>query len=92
MHNEIARGLGTSRNDKHRDDPEAIKLATTASDVTEWKNFLHLDTFAAALAEAGDFANAIEWQSKAISRSVPTMINKASYQTRLKLYQKNEPY
>jgi tetratricopeptide (TPR) repeat protein len=75
---------------KYRDGKQAIEDATKACELTEWKDAQGLDTLAAAYAEAGDFAKAIECQTKAIDLAPEDQ--KAEFRTRLELYHTGKPY
>ena len=79
----------TCPNPKYRDGKKAVEAGMRACELTAWKDARALDTLAAAYAEAGDFANAVKWEEKAIalyphSRSEPT--------ARLALYKTRKPY
>jgi len=76
---------------KQRDGKRAVESATRACELSDWKKPNDLDTLAAAYAEAGDFAKAVEWQTKAIGLQTDEKA-KDDYRTRLKLYQENKPY
>jgi tetratricopeptide (TPR) repeat protein len=80
----------TCPEEKYRDGKKAIEDAKKACELTEWKDPEALDTLAAANAEAGDFAKAIEWQRKAIELADED--DKADLQARLALYQDNKPF
>ena len=41
--------------------------ATKACELTRWRESYYFDTLAAAYAEVGDYAKAVEWQSKAVT-------------------------
>jgi len=56
-----------------------------------WKEPNDMNTLAAACAEAGDFAAAVQWQSKAIELWSDEK-RKADYRTRLTLYREKKPY
>ena len=58
--------------------------------MTEEKDGLMLDTLAAAYAEAGNFAEAIQWQQKAVE--LLDSVYKAGAQERLELYRQGRPY
>lgn len=64
--NNLAWVLATSTFDEVRDGKRAIKLATEAAEITEFKQAHILSTLASAYAETGDFDKAIEWIEKAI--------------------------
>jgi tetratricopeptide (TPR) repeat protein len=64
--NNLAWVLATSPFDDVRDGERAIKLATQAAEVTEFKQAHILSTLASGYAETGDFDSAIEWIEKAI--------------------------
>ncbi|MBW8883510.1 MAG: tetratricopeptide repeat protein [Planctomycetia bacterium] len=80
----------TCPEEKYRDAKQAIEDATKACELTEWKDSEALETLAAAHAEAGDFAKAIEWQKKAIEAT--TQDDKSELEARLELYKDNKPY
>lgn len=73
-----------------RDGEQAVADATQACALQEWKDAAYLDTLAAAYAEMGDFAKAIEWQTKALERDLPE--NKSRHQQRLELFRTQQPY
>src|SRR5580704_16599632 len=75
----------TSADPQIRNGASAVKLATEAAKLTQWKDDTVLDVLAAAYAEAGDFSSAQKWEEKAIllgsQQDVPF------YQRRLQSYQ-----
>jgi tetratricopeptide (TPR) repeat protein len=56
--------LATCPEDALCDGPAAVEHATRALELTEWKRSEWLEVLAAAHAEAGNMAAAIEWQEK----------------------------
>jgi serine/threonine protein kinase len=77
-----------------RNGAEAIKNATKACELTEWKEAMYVDTLAAAYAETGDFESAVKWQKTAISlltKEDPAEWQ-AEFEERLKLYESGKPY
>jgi tetratricopeptide (TPR) repeat protein len=86
--NAIAWLKGTSTDERYRNGPEAVKLATKACEATDWRSSGYIDTLAAAYAEAGDFDSAIKYQSKALDLS-PEM---KGAKERLELFKDHKPY
>ncbi len=82
--------LATSPNTDHRDGKQAITDATKACGLTFWKDAVNLACLGAAFAEAGDFAQAVKWQEKAIELSPPA--KRPMLEDRLKLYRDGKPY
>ncbi len=90
--NRLAWLLATSWDDSVRDGKRAVELARKACELTEWKDTIRLDTLAAACAEAGQFADAVTWQKKALER--PEDMPKGEideFKARLKLYESGKP-
>jgi tetratricopeptide (TPR) repeat protein len=65
-HMTLARILATCHENQFRNGNWAVDEATRACDLTRWQDPDCLDTLAAAYAEVGDFASAINWQNQAI--------------------------
>ena len=85
-----ARLLAACPDEQIRDGADAVKAATTACELTDWKNPLFLSTLAAAHAEAGEFDQAVEWQQKAIELSAGTA--EQELRERLELFRQEQPY
>ena len=64
---QIARIILTHPRVKHRDTELALKLAKGAAEATEGKNANVLDTYARALHDSGNLAEAVEQQKKAVA-------------------------
>jgi tetratricopeptide (TPR) repeat protein len=75
-----------------RDGKRAVELATKACEVTKWKNAHTIDTLAAAFAEAGNFSEAIKWQSHALDLSTDPAEIRSGMKQRLQSYQKHQAY
>jgi tetratricopeptide (TPR) repeat protein len=73
---------------KYRDGKRAVASATRACELDHWQDAEDLDTLAAAYAEAGDFAAAVKWQTKATELAP----NDQEFRSRLKLYKEKKPY
>ncbi len=82
--------LSTSTDDSHRDGKQAIEAATKACELTFWKDEDALGHLAAAYAESGDFAKAVEWQTKAIEYAPPA--KRPKLELRRNLYSDGKPY
>jgi tetratricopeptide (TPR) repeat protein len=76
-----------------RNGPEAVENATKACELTNWQNPAYVDTLAAAYAEVGDFASAIEWQKKAIDLLTEQQrpLFRPDFESRLKRYESGQP-
>lgn len=88
--NQLAWVLATSPDDAVRDGRKAIALAENSARISGDENAAVMDTLAAAHAETGDFAKAIEWQQKAVAAAPPA--EKSDFAARLKLYQAGKAY
>jgi Zn-dependent membrane protease YugP/Tfp pilus assembly protein PilF len=73
-----------------RNGAEGVANATRALELSGWKETEWLGVLAAAHAEAGNWAQALEWQSKCLDGSPAEM--KLHMQERLALYQAGQPF
>ena len=90
--NGLAWMLCTAPDDKVRDGKRAVELAKKACELTENKAGGYLDTLAAAYAELGDFARAVEWQEKALKAGDLPVRDLAGAEKRLALYKAKKPF
>ena len=91
--NLIAWMLATSPDASVRDGHEAVRFAQQANEASGWRSAGHIDTLAAAYAEAGDFPKAIEYQERACAlqkNETPSRLK--DLQSRLALYRNQRPY
>jgi tetratricopeptide (TPR) repeat protein len=84
--------LATCPKDSVRDGNKAIKLATKACELSEWKVAAHLGTLAAAHAETKNFQEAVKWQKKALDLGYDAEEDKEKARQRLKRYEEEKPY
>jgi tetratricopeptide (TPR) repeat protein len=89
-HNELAWLLATHPSQDVRDGRRAVQHARTAAELANWGNAAFLDTYAAALAEAGDFGEAVKVQSQAVQAFSGSARMQA--EGRLRLYQEGRPF
>jgi len=68
---ELARHLSTCPNVNYRDGQRAVKFATRACELTDWKHYAPLQSLAIGYAECGDYANAIVALEKSIRAAPP---------------------
>jgi predicted Zn-dependent protease len=66
LHNSYAYLLATAPDEKHRNGPEALRIAQRVTRETSEPQPSFLDTLASAYAEVGDFANAVSVQKRAL--------------------------
>ncbi len=91
--NALAWILATCPDAEVRDGKLAIDYATQACEISEWNSPNDLDTLATAYAEACQFPEAVEWQTKAIELAENEgRANLTEYRSRLELYQAGMPY
>jgi tetratricopeptide (TPR) repeat protein len=88
--NTLAWVLATCPDAAVRDGSEAVALARRACELTNWSWEPGLDTLAAALAEAGDFAGAVEIAGKAVALAAPEV--RAECEARLEIYRTERPF
>lgn len=88
-HNSRAWLLATADTDNFRNAVAAKESAHKACDLTNWKNRRYLDTLAAAHAEAGEFEEAIKWQTQAVNLAPKDAQD--NYQKRLEIYTAGKP-
>lgn len=90
--NNIAWLLATCPEDHVRDGNKAMPYARKACELTNWRTANCMDTLAAACAEAGQYAEAVKWQKKAME--APDYLKKYDEETRsrLTLYETGKPY
>ena len=91
-YNNLAWILATCPEAKYRDAKKALYAATVACNLGSWKVPTSVDTFAAACAEAGDFANAVKWEQIAIGQPGMSPGDIADAKKRLALYQAHKTY
>jgi tetratricopeptide (TPR) repeat protein len=80
----------TCPDQRFRDGGKAVKSATSACELTQWEDFLKLDTLAAACAEAKDYASAVKWQTKAIE--LAPKVWQTRLNNRLSYFKAKKPY
>jgi tetratricopeptide (TPR) repeat protein len=84
--------LATCPDAKVRNGELAVASASTACELTEWKEPTSLATLAAACSEAGDFDGALKWQQKAIDLLPDKNPDKRAYRGLLDRYKTRKPY
>jgi tetratricopeptide (TPR) repeat protein/Zn-dependent protease len=91
--NNLAWMLATCARNEVRDGPRALQQATQACELSRWQNPSHLSTLAAASAEVGDFARAVELQKKALEcPEYRKQQDEDKARQRLHLYEAGKPY
>jgi tetratricopeptide (TPR) repeat protein len=91
-YNAFAWRLATFPDERARNGKRAILIAKQACELTSWNVANYLNTLAAAYAEAGEFAEAIRWQEKALGFADYAVANGAKAKERLILYRSGKAY
>jgi eukaryotic-like serine/threonine-protein kinase len=85
--NERAWILATCEDRRIRNGRLAVEDARRASELTGWDDAEIIDTLAAALAETGNFPEAVKYQAKVVSLN-----QRGEFKDRLSLYERKLPY
>jgi tetratricopeptide (TPR) repeat protein len=91
-YNALAWLLATNPEATVRDGKSAVTYARKAAELTNWQDGAVLDTLAAAYAEAGNFAEAVKWETKALTFPEFAREEGDGARQRLKLYTERKPY
>ena len=89
VRNECAWLRACSGDGRVRDGKLAIVDAVRACELTQWKDAVCIGTLAAAKADAGKFAEAVTWQTRALELAGADL--KQSFGERLELYTSRKP-
>ncbi|MEK6236912.1 MAG: tetratricopeptide repeat protein, partial [Planctomycetales bacterium] len=89
-HNNVAWIMAAAPIARLRDPQSAVKHSRQACELTDWEEFYTLDTLATACAAAGDFRDAIKYQSQAMKWGSKEECKEG--RTRLRLYRQGRPY
>lgn len=87
---DLAWWLATSKVEAIRDGKRAVELATKACVLTDWQSLPELETLAAGYARAGEFDEAIHWQTRAIE--IASQEEKPRCEELLAVYQDGKPW
>jgi len=92
VYNNLALFRSSCPNDNYRNGKQAVELSSKACKLTHWKSWFCIATLAAAYAETGDFAKAIEYQKMAMEMFGANKQNRDEGYRRLDLYLQGKPY
>jgi tetratricopeptide (TPR) repeat protein len=84
--------LATCPEDALRSGTRAVAEASRACTLTDWKDPYALGTLAAASAEAGDFAAAVQCQTRALELFRKDDPHRDEHRRRLEFYRSNKPW
>ena len=90
--NNLAWVLATSPDEKLRDGPRAVELATKACEVTDWKQAHIISTLAAGHAEQGDFEAAKKFSRQAVDAQSEADEVEAQLREELASYEQEKPW
>ncbi len=94
MLNLLARFQATCSEAEFRNGAKAVENAAKACELSHWDNYLHIDTLAAAYAEAGRFKRAAKRQKESITK-LPAEVCpslRVHGEAKLRLYEAGQPY
>ena len=91
-YNNLAWLLATCPQPHFRDGRKAVGYATKACELTQWNDAASLDTLAAACAEAGDFDDAVKWETQFLAFPDINAKVEADGKIRLALYETHQAY
>jgi tetratricopeptide (TPR) repeat protein len=92
-HNALAWMMSTCPDQKFRNGREALRHASRACFLTSWQDGDSIDTLAAALAEVGDFSQAVSWEQRALTfMKSENNEHQQDAAKRLELYKAKQPY
>lgn len=75
-----------------RNGQEAVKAATRACEMTNWRRAVYLDTLAASYAETGNFASAVEYETRALKTGFISREDRKDFDARLARYVERKPF
>lgn len=84
--------LATSPEAAVRDGKRAVALARRACEQAKWQDPASIDTLAAALAEMGDFPEAMRLQERALALDSLSAQERMAYESRLRLYRSKKSF
>lgn len=90
--NDLAWLLATAPDSKFRNGKRAVELAKEACESAQWKSAIYVDTLAAAYAEVGDFAKAVELEQRALQGDTYQGAQREKAVARLETYRQGKPY
>ncbi|MGQ0653382.1 MAG: hypothetical protein ACT4P4_14130 [Betaproteobacteria bacterium] len=91
-YNSAAWILSTSKDNSLRDGKRALEWAREACRMTAWQDPSFIDTLAAALAEVGEYEDAVRQQQRALDFPQFNFRNGPGARKRLELYKSGKPY
>jgi serine/threonine-protein kinase len=92
LRNFLAWFFATAPDARSRDGARAVRLTREACEITEWRKPDYLDTYAAACAQAGDFAEAVRQQEQALASPEFETRSGVDARARLASYKAGQPY
>jgi tetratricopeptide (TPR) repeat protein len=88
----LARLLATCPDEIIREGKRAVEYARTACEQTRWEDLVCVDTLAAAYAEAGQFEEAVRYQTRALDDPILKGDLRTAAGQRLEMYRQKKPF